>query len=333
MIVRKLHSICLVLIGLYLFEAYPNRMYADDNPFDRINPQGIAEAFALQFTPKKLAEAQLLFRQAESQRLDNEYKAMDVHKARIKHVEWVYEQLEFGKIRKVVLDQNIYAIKVAHNASMQQICNGEAINVLIDCLAKNTSASVNLVPVPLEEDLLKHINAGTGKGEQGVHLGPIRNGKVKWITLLRHQYFAKEREAVDTALQKVYRELFSSSETMKPESLYQLVHAWDMLVDKLEASWQKAEKEWEMYSYFDARRFLRDNRKMIQDMAKDTGQLKYLARPLQGSQVLEFVEFMKRAELRVSACSDGDEIHYKRLYSALAKQVIQTYPTDVRNDK
>src|SRR6185312_7484583 len=92
-----------------------------------------------------------------------------------------------------------------HNPPMTEIWSGKALNDLLRGIQTAQSRGTTGPDVPLQPDVVKHINLTTGVTSGGT--GLLKNdGKLTWPFILRQSMFDTERKQLDGQMRQAVKE-------------------------------------------------------------------------------------------------------------------------------
>jgi len=210
---------------------------------------------------------------------------------------------EQARIAKIVLKR----IQVASVPA--EITSGKSQNILLDDIRKFPFKKANMDPIPLNEDVLSHLNV-TGKS-QGI--GILRNGgKLDWPVAF--DFVAPETKAV---IDRQTQALVASALQGKVDR--QLLDDLSARMDDIKMRLAKMVNEIPTQNYLDGDRFLNDF--MLDRIGILEGQAPAQAKFMQfvkgGKTMQEVADYMVANGLRFAAAAYPDEAAYRALHSAM----------------
>lgn len=192
-----------------------------------------------------------------------------------------------------------------------EIWSGKALNDLLLDLQQLSGANVYAQAVPVDSQVLKHINvtSGASAGNTGI----LREGgKLKWPLTLTDPAFDKERKQIDKLIPQAIKQ--ATDGDVDASLQRELLTAVNSLSKRLKAGIADIPSN----QYVSAKRFvtqLEDAVKILQDpnVGNYFGKWK-----LQGESVGDVVQHMTKNGLKFAPATTGEEPYYTSLHRAMA---------------
>ena len=202
-----------------------------------------------------------------------------------------------------------------NNPPEADIDSGQSLNSLLQALQTGVGLGLRADPVPLDPDVLAHINLTTGApGTAGAGGGMLKNlTNMQWPFALQDAPFNDGRMQIDALARKAVEQVTATGrvEAATFRSLNSAVASLDDAVQK--------NKDLSPADYIDSRSFLGDLRDSVQTLrSQDAANYfngKYAAR---GATVADLVANMSSQGLQFAPAAPGDEPSYKVLQQSLA---------------
>jgi hypothetical protein len=238
------------------------------------------------------------------------------YKEAIETQKWIEENTptETDRRVKIANDQLKGVLKgVKSNA---EVHSGSSMRIILDNLAKNSSAAAPKVDsMFLEDDILKHLNVTTPRGG---NLGILRNdGKLTWPAAFLDPDVVPEelRTTIDKLTQSMYQQALEGRLKASQVSL-----ELEPLVDKLQASLKKKVNDIPTGQYLEASRFIRELNEAIQGLKNGVGAAvgEYQRYIRGGKTAQQVAEFMNSRGLVFAPATPGDEAAYQAANQGLA---------------
>ncbi len=192
-----------------------------------------------------------------------------------------------------------------------EIWSAKALNDLLVDLQKLQAKGIRGPQVPLNEEMLRHINVASGMGSGNA--GLLKNeGRLNWPMVFQAPEFKTERVGIDQLAPKVVGQVKKGG--VDPADLHELTGALEKMRNQLAANI----KELPVPQYIRAKRFLNDLEDAVKvlhqpDAANYFNQV-YAAK---GKTVAELVGYLTEKGLRFAPAVAGDETAYTALHQAL----------------
>jgi len=202
--------------------------------------------------------------------------------------------------------------RIQNTNNVMEIWSGRAPKILLDDLRnKVRGKKVSIDPIPLSEEVLKHLNITT---KSGGNLGLLRNeGRFAWPTALSDLLPKEEREQIEMMAARAVNKAANGADpgNLVPDLQSALTKARETLSQKV--------GEIPTTQYIQAQRFLNDFDAAGQGLAqKDANKFFQFQRWASGGKtVQEVVDYMAENGLEFAPAVQGDESAYQALNSAL----------------
>jgi hypothetical protein len=259
--------------------------------------------------------ANLLREQVQQAKIDTRLRVFD---------QWLYER---DKTPTIERERQRY-LREATNRSLNdppstEIWSASALNTVLADIQKNLArdnTSSRLPHVDLEEEVLRHVNLMSQKGDG--HTALLRNdGRLNWPLSLRGTEFKADRELLDRLAPDAIKQALAGR--VDAGTLRDIVAAANRISNTLGLNI----KDLPSPQYMEARRFLNSLDATIKVLrrpdARDYFTKNFAAR---GKNVAELVKHITENGLRFAPAVDGDEAAYIALHRALVTFYAGTCP-------
>ncbi|MBI3410275.1 MAG: hypothetical protein HY040_18195 [Planctomycetes bacterium] len=255
---------------------------------------------------KDQEQARILRQQADQAKIETKKKSFD---------EMMYEKAMTPTFTEEMnKNQSMILRRIMTNATDVEIIKGEAQNIILPTLVRVAVRGAYGPPVPLDPEMLQHINVTGSVADGGTGVGMLKNGgaNLTWPMSI-----------VDTPTQKQLAAIIPTAVTevktggqLKLDTYKKMNATMDKLYDEVKKMFHK--EQIDGGQYLNTTRFL--------DSLK--GSLKILSTPSaalyfngdyspKGSTVRELVDYMSDKGLRFGPCNPGFEAPYFALYNAM----------------
>jgi hypothetical protein len=260
-----------------------------------INAQG---EFEIQFQ-----QARLLNQEVERSKIETRHRQWE---------EWLYEREHRPNVEDERERQRLVNIRRARNdPPFAEIWSGQALNDLL-LAAQQQQAKRGAGPnVPLEDDVLPHINVTSGATPGGS--GMLKDGgKLHWPLVLKGSAFDDDRRRLDELLPQAVRQAQSG------EVDADLLDEMNRRIGRLRATVKANLDTITPSDDIRAKRYLNDLTGAVKAL-QDPDAAKYLSGKwaARGKTVAEMVAEMGRQGLKFAPAAGGDEAAYNALHRAL----------------
>jgi hypothetical protein len=195
-----------------------------------------------------------------------------------------------------------------NNPPLSEILSGQAPNYVLTDIRKNESKKGGPA-IPLDEDLLRHVNLTPGAGNPGL----LKNdGRIAWPPALQTDDYRSERELLNSLAPETIRQAVNGR--VDPGALKDMNTALAKLRDKLTANIRDITPN----NYIEASRFLGYFVDALKILARpDAGDFFSSRFASKGMTVEDLVKYMSDKGLAFAAAVTGDESAYQALHRAL----------------
>lgn len=215
---------------------------------------------------------------------------------------------------KVRLEEMQTALSRARtNPPLPEIWSGKSINAILRHLIDQHSKGLyGPTTIPLDEEVLRHINVTSGVGG---HVGLLKFGtELKWPVPLLRDEFKEVRERLEANLTESITKNLKFNKPVDASALTSMNNAVKTAHDILDANIRTMTPS----EYISAKRFLIELDAAMRALGTDTAQNYFTGTWVaKGKNVREFVEHMKEHGLSIAPAVSGDEAAYTVLHHAL----------------
>jgi hypothetical protein len=262
------------------------------------------------------AQGQFLIDQQQAKLAKEQVNQSKIETRRKSFDEWLYERArrptnederERIRLEKIRRSRN--------NPPITEIWSGKALNDLMVGIRRMYSQGIQGPTVPLDPDILQHINVTSGAVGSTGGIGVLRNeGKLRWPLTLRLSPYKTERQRLD----QLASQAFQQAETGSVDA--GTIEDMSAAVDKLYAALKRNISSVTANDYIKAKRYLNDLDKSIK-MLDDPNISNYVTRKwaAKGDTVAELTTNMIRQGLRFAPAVAGDEAAYVALHNAMVQ--------------
>jgi hypothetical protein len=196
-----------------------------------------------------------------------------------------------------------------NNPPVAEILSGQAPNYVLADIRKNESKKGARPAIPLDQDLLRHVNLTPGTGNPGL----LKNdGRIVWPSALQSDDYRSERELLNSLAPESIRQAVNGR--VDAGALKDMNTALARLHDKLTANINDVTPN----SYIEASRFLGYFGDALKILARpDAGDLFSSRFASKGMNVEDLVKYMSDKGLTFAPAVTGDESAYQALHRAL----------------
>jgi len=196
-----------------------------------------------------------------------------------------------------------------NNPPMAEILSGQASNYVLTDIRKNESKKGGRPAIPLDADLLRHVNLTPGAGNPGV----LKNdGRISWPLALQSDDYRSERELLNSLAPDSIRQAINGR--VDPGALKDMNTTLAKLRDKLTANINDVTPN----DYIDASRFLGYFGDALKILARpDAGDFFSQRFASKGMTVEDLVKYMSDKGLTFAPAVTGDDSAYQALHRAL----------------
>lgn len=210
-----------------------------------------------------------------------------------------------------VAQNTLKRIQITNNPS--EIWSGTSLNILLNDLRRTQGKKVSSDPIPLGDDVLRHLNI-TSKVGFG-NLGVLRNdGRFTWPPALQDLLPQKDREEVELQAQALVQK---ASNGNTPANL---LNDFQSAIEKTRDRLVQRVNDMPTTQYIEAKRFLNDMddaRRAMQN-GDAVAYFQFQKWVSGGKTVQEVVDYLVAKGLSIAPAVQGDEAAYQAVRSALA---------------
>jgi hypothetical protein len=247
------------------------------------------------------AQAQLTLQRARLTREDVTRNQIENRKRLIEEAQWERKQLP-DAATMIARETESNLQRARTQATLTDIWSARALNDLLKYLEDQQGKGNRGPSVPLDDDLLRHINVTDGSGG---NVGLLKDGgKLQWPASLQGPAYAQVRDVLDKRLPDAVNQL-KFNNPVEPGTLKDIQAAVEQAHAILDRN-------------LESKRFLN----YLSDAVKAIGSPnapKYFTQQwtAKGKNVAELVKFMADNGLKFAAATPGDEAAYRALHHAL----------------
>ena len=210
--------------------------------------------------------------------------------------------------------QREYLARARNSPPVVEVWSGTALNTILQDLKKGIGEGAPKVPpMPLDEDMLKHINVTSQKGEGNA--GLLKNGgKLTWPDALTGSDFKDGRDRVSSLMNDAVKQAEFNGQ-VDGNTRRDLEKAADDMGRQLKRSIDNLG----VSDYIEAKQFLNNLDSSITILKqRDVGSYFNGKYDLKSKTVHELVKNMTEKGLLFASATPGDESAYTALYQAMA---------------
>jgi hypothetical protein len=206
----------------------------------------------------------------------------------------------------------IDALRRARNEPpLNEIWSGLSLNALFSDIKKANTYGVRGPTVPLDQEMLKHINLTTGVTSAGA--GVLKDGpKLQWPSALQDPAFKDSRSQLETMTTQALQQ------AMKGMVAPKLVGDMKAIVETMQVQLKQQVATLPPGPYMDAKKYLRELNTSYSALTSPSATNyfngKYAA---QGATVYDLAVYMTNNGLQFAPAVSGDQPYYSALYQAL----------------
>lgn len=243
-----------------------------------------------------------------SAKTDNRRKTFD---------EYMYEKEHTPSAEEVRQQaERQYLERARNNPPSTEIWTGSALNTLLKDMQRNRAGQPS-ASTPLDEEILKHINFTSGRGDGNI--GILKNGgKLVWPDALSDPQYKEDRDRINNSIADALKQAQFNGK-VDPGTTRQLQQD----VDRMGKELRRHVGDTDVNEYIRAKEFLGDLDSSIVTLKQgDVGNYFNGRYDLKAKNVGELVSDMTGKGLTFAAATPGDESAYNALYQAMANYDI-----------
>jgi hypothetical protein len=265
------------------------------------------------------AQGQFLMDMERTKLLQQELKQkkLETRRKELEHWAWERKFMALTYEDQKILSHDIEVRRVVRDARPGEIYSGDALNTLVTELLKPASQTAPGGSMPVDPDMLAHINVTGVVGNAGL----LKAGRVVWPLLIAARpTLTDQRTAIDADLATA-RASVLKGETVDPFLIVALRKKVSTLENQLSAEVRGGgdDGDWSPGQYVAARRSLKELREALAVLERPDAS--YYLSPLKGGTVAEVVQHMEGNGLHFAPATIGDERFYTAMYYALRKEL------------
>jgi hypothetical protein len=255
----------------------------------------------------------------QAMQMKEKFKQEQVNTRRMKFDEYLYEREKTPTAeddRQRALQQLI--TRSLNNPPTAEILSGQAPNYVLTDIRRNEAKKANGPAIPLDEDLLRHLNLTPGNGNPGL----LKNdGRITWPRALQSDDYRSERELLNSLAPEAIRQAVNGR--VDPGALKDMNSALAKLRDRLTANINDVTPN----DYIEASRFLGYFGDALKILARpDAGDFFGSRFASKGMTVEDLVKYMSDKGLTFAPAVTGDESAYQALHRALVAYDLGVRP-------
>jgi hypothetical protein len=265
------------------------------------------------------AQGNMMVQQQQAFQMKEQYHQMKIDTRRKQLDEQLYERAvkptEEDDRERARLEQ---VRRARNNPPPTEIWAGKALNELLLAIQQQQAKGVQGPNVPLQPNLLQHINV-TG-GQTGGSIGLLRNGgKLDWPFTLRTSDYDSDRKNMDKLALAAYNQ--AGSGQVDADTIQGMTNEVNTLMGQLKSNIDNISAN----DYIKAKRYLNDMNGTITAL-QDPNVANYVNRKwtAQGNNVAQLTQEMGQQGLRFAPATPGDESAYTSLHTRMVAYFI--YP-------
>lgn len=259
------------------------------------------------------AEGNYLIQRQQAHMVEEDVKRSKIDTRRKTVDEYLYERDVLPTAEDDRERNRFEALKRSRNdPPITEIWSGLALNNLLVNIQRMQSQRGDGPTVPLDEDVLKHLNLTSGQGGNS-SIGLIKNGgKLSWPLPLRGRSYQKDRERLNELAAMAFKE--AQSGAVSDDTLQGMIES----VANLQGLLHQNIAELTTTDHIRSKRFLTEMEGTIKAL-QDPNVAKYLGGQWtpQGNTVGELVQQMTSQGLKFAPAVEGGKAAYQAMHTAL----------------
>jgi hypothetical protein len=258
------------------------------------------------------SQADYLKSYQESELLKQDVKRSQLDTRKQTFEQWRYEQSMLPTAEELRQKQEKIDIDRARgNPPLTDILSATALNTLLDHIFKAHRVGVIGPTIPLDPDMVQHINLTDGRSNSGV--GLMRDGgKLDWPFPLQKEWFDADRKQTEKLMAQAVTEARSGRVNAKT------IQGLQDLEDSMRVTLKTHIHDLTPTQGVNARRYLNELHDTVITL-QDPNVTKYASGTwvARGNSVPELVDSMLSQGLRFAPASNGAESYYRVMYQKL----------------
>jgi hypothetical protein len=256
------------------------------------------------------AQYQLTIQRARLVREEVTNKQIETRRRLIEEAQWERKQLP-DAATMIAKETQSNLDRARTQATLTDIWTARALNDLLAYLIDQQGKGNRGPSVPLDDDLLKHINVTAGTGG---NVGLLRDGgKLQWPPSLQGPLYAEIRDRLDKRLADAVNQLRFNNPVDRGtlSDIKAELEKANAILDQSLASTTPTE-------FLEAKRYLNQLGDAVRAI-QDPNASKYFTQQwvAKGKNVAELVDYMKNNGLKFAPAVPGDEAAYRALHHAM----------------
>jgi hypothetical protein len=249
--------------------------------------------------------------QAKLTREEARRSALQTRRAMIEEIQWEREQMpDPEKLRQKALEREL--TNARRSPPLTDIFTARSLNALLRNLMALQSDGVKGPDVPLDEDIVKHINVTPGN--TGGNLSLLKNkGTLEWPESLTAGIFKEDREKINSLMKAAYNAL-NDGRSPANATLQDLQAAYEALREKSKANTAK----FDLNQDIEINRYLGEINNTLKALNDENAHKLLGELQLKSKNVADAVKFMRDNGLQFAPASEQDLAAYMAMYNALA---------------
>jgi hypothetical protein len=223
-----------------------------------------------------------------------------------------YERATTMNSEDVRIQNQIDALRRARNEPpLNEIWAATSLNALFDDIKKAHTYGVGGPTIPLDPNVLKHINVTTGVTAKGPAI--LKDGaKLRWPVVLQGSTFVDNRKAIETLTSQAVDQAKKGAVDLG------LISQLNGVIEVMLADLKSIIADVEPGPYMEGKKFLRElNDGYASLKSPDVANYFNGTWSAQGSTVYELVDYMTKNGLRFGPAIPGDQSYYTAFYQSL----------------
>jgi hypothetical protein len=249
------------------------------------------------------------YQQARLMNQDVERSKLATRRQLIEQMQWEQSlQPKAEDVRRYKMEQDLR--RAINDPPLTEIISGDALNILLSNIQKVQAGGGYGPLVPLDQDVLNHINLTT---TPGANIALFKDGgKLRWPFVLRDTPWDKDREKVQDLVYKALKE--TQGDELSPATLREL----KATIGNIDSSLDQKAPEMSIPDSIQARRYVDELKDAVRALENPNASktLNNTMKP-QGRSVGDLLSYMTRTGLRFAPALQGEEGQYRALHQGM----------------